>query len=121
MADNEASKTGSGGGSGNKLGSVSNSPSHVFMILTFVCLLLLVNINKLGHAASFDCKKAKSVMEKTICSDAQLSKLDEEINRKYSQIKKELKTRPNELNKIISVVRLRSCIAWGVLFSVTRY
>ncbi|WP_298437191.1 lysozyme inhibitor LprI family protein [Geobacter sp.] len=29
-----------------------------------------------AHAASFDCAKARSVVEKTICSDEELSKLD---------------------------------------------
>lgn len=33
-----------------------------------------------AHAASFDCGAAKSEMEKAICSDPQLSALDEELN-----------------------------------------
>ena len=34
-------------------------------------------------AASFDCAKAKTPMEKTICSNANISKLDEEMSVKY--------------------------------------
>ncbi len=35
------------------------------------------------NAASFDCKKAQSFQEKTICSDPQLSALDEQLNTSY--------------------------------------
>lgn len=35
------------------------------------------------HAASFDCAKAATKVEKLICSDAELSKLDEEMNTVY--------------------------------------
>jgi uncharacterized protein len=34
-------------------------------------------------AASFDCSKAKTPLEKTICSNEKISKLDEEMNAKY--------------------------------------
>lgn len=34
-------------------------------------------------AASFDCAKAASAAEKTICGDAALSKLDEQLNKAY--------------------------------------
>ena len=35
------------------------------------------------HAASFDCAKAGTKVEKLICADAELSKLDEELNAVY--------------------------------------
>ena len=38
-----------------------------------------------AHAASFDCKAAKSAVEKMICSDGNLSKLDEELTKAYAQ------------------------------------
>ena len=38
-----------------------------------------------AHAASFDCKAAKSAVEKMICSDGNLSKLDEELTKVYAQ------------------------------------
>lgn len=36
-----------------------------------------------GHAASFDCSKASTKVEKMICADAELSKLDEKLARVY--------------------------------------
>lgn len=36
-----------------------------------------------AHAASFDCAKAGTKIEKMICGDAELSKLDEEMNTAY--------------------------------------
>lgn len=38
-----------------------------------------------AHAASFDCAKASTTMEKAICSDASLSVLDEKLNEAYRQ------------------------------------
>lgn len=37
------------------------------------------------HAASFDCGKAASEVEKIICSNDELSKLDESLNKTYSR------------------------------------
>lgn len=37
----------------------------------------------LAHAASFDCAKASTMMEKMICADAELSKLDEDLGEAY--------------------------------------
>lgn len=36
------------------------------------------------HAASFDCAKAQTQVEKLICSDAELSRLDEELTATYA-------------------------------------
>lgn len=36
------------------------------------------------HAASFDCAKAQTKVEKLICADAELSKLDESLSASYS-------------------------------------
>lgn len=36
-----------------------------------------------AQAARFDCNKARSPMEKTICADMQLSALDDELNTMY--------------------------------------
>lgn len=38
-----------------------------------------------AQAASFDCAKAATAVEKTICADAELSRLDEELARAYAQ------------------------------------
>ena len=42
------------------------------------------------HAACFDCKKAQSKMEKAICDNAKISKLDEELAEKYQAAKGKL-------------------------------
>lgn len=38
-----------------------------------------------AQAASFDCAKARTPMEKTICGDTELSRLDEDLNKAYRQ------------------------------------
>ena len=38
-----------------------------------------------GHAASFDCTKARSPMEKLICSDNKLSSMDEQLNTAFKE------------------------------------
>lgn len=47
-----------------------------------------------AHAASFDCTKASSLMEKTICSNPELSKLDEDLAKIYSELMVQLKDDP---------------------------
>jgi uncharacterized protein len=49
-----------------------------FSLLLFTCSFCAV-------AASFDCTKAKSKNEKLICSDSQLSSLDEVLNTAYKR------------------------------------
>lgn len=66
--------------------------------ITFALLLLSVSQ---VFAASFDCAKAKTTMEKTVCSDAKLSALDDELAKVYAETRKELRSRPNKLKKLI--------------------
>lgn len=40
----------------------------------------------ISHAASFDCKKAVTLVETTICADPQLSKADEELAAVYREL-----------------------------------
>jgi uncharacterized protein len=47
--------------------------------------LFLLSIAGHSYAASFDCGKAASEVEKLICSDAELSKLDESMNEAYQK------------------------------------
>ena len=48
------------------------------------CILYLFGLLVLpAQAASFDCVKSTTKVEKLICSDAELSKLDEELNAAY--------------------------------------
>src|SRR4051812_35066873 len=45
----------------------------------FVCF----SMAHLAYATSFDCAKAATKVEKLVCADAELSKLDEELNGAY--------------------------------------
>lgn len=45
----------------------------------------------LAHAASFDCEKASTKIEKLICENAELSRLDEEMNAAYKAALKDSK------------------------------
>ena len=45
--------------------------------------MILLSIIQIGNAASFDCNKAKSPVEKAICADSELSKLDEDLSQTY--------------------------------------
>ena len=58
------------------------------------CILYLFGLLALPvQAASFDCAKAGTKIEKLICSDAQLSKLDEELNAAYkTALQEKMKT-----------------------------
>lgn len=51
--------------------------------LLFVVLPLCLAVNV--QAASFDCDKASTKVEKMICSSAELAKLDDELNRVYEE------------------------------------
>lgn len=55
-----------------------------WVILGWIVLVTAV------HAASFDCGKAASQMERLICSDSQLSKSDEDLAASYSRALKEV-------------------------------
>ena len=52
-------------------------------ILNYGCLFAALGWVHFASAASFDCAKAKSLVEKTICSDGELSKLDEKLSEVY--------------------------------------
>lgn len=52
----------------------------------FILLLLVSNFT---YSASFDCAKAKSSVEKAICSDTELGKLDEDLSKVYKDALKE--------------------------------
>jgi uncharacterized protein YecT (DUF1311 family) len=56
------------------------------VILLAAVFFLSISIPAAGHSASFDCKKAKSNVEKIICADAQLTKLDEQLANGYSDL-----------------------------------
>lgn len=52
-------------------------------IFLFVSTIFFLNF---AHGASFDCKKASTTVEKIICSDPALGKLDEVLASNYSNM-----------------------------------
>lgn len=52
-----------------------------------IAIMMLVT-PAITYAASFDCKKATTAVELTICDDPTISSLDEQINALYKQAKK---------------------------------
>jgi uncharacterized protein len=52
-------------------------------LLTLLYTLTLFLLISTSQAASFDCAKAKTPLEKAICSNEKISKLDEEMSAKY--------------------------------------
>lgn len=55
-----------------------------------VCAALaLLAVAAASQAAGFDCRRARTQVEKTICADAELSQLDSEMNALYKQIRAE--------------------------------
>ena len=55
-----------------------------------ILLALLAFTPIAGHAASFDCSKAHSLREKTVCSTPQLSTLDDQVAKAYASTRAEL-------------------------------
>jgi len=64
--------------------------------MTRQILLILLLISSL-NSASFDCKKASTKIEKTICSDSDLSNLDSKLGDTYRELK--VKIAQNQLSK----------------------
>ncbi len=51
-----------------------------------LCVLaVLCGLARVGAAASFDCKKAKTASEKLICADEELGRLDEALAKAYAE------------------------------------
>lgn len=57
--------------------TMNNKQYKLYLLVS----MLLVGLS--ANAASFDCNKARSFREKTICSDPELSSLDEQLNYSY--------------------------------------
>ncbi|GBC62739.1 DUF1311 domain-containing protein [Desulfonema ishimotonii] len=53
------------------------------LLMLSICLMMTINAN----AASFDCRKATTLIEKYICSDKQLSDLDDLLLLAYKKAK----------------------------------
>jgi len=56
------------------------------MKLRLLSATVLLGLSSLTHAASFDCRKAGTFVEKEICADAQLSKLDDALTANYQMM-----------------------------------
>ena len=56
-----------------------NYVQNLSLIIILCCVFFSVNAN----AASFDCQKASTWLEKAVCSNPELSKLDEEMAKAY--------------------------------------
>lgn len=69
-------------------------------VLTCVLTLCVMLISAATQAASFDCAKATSKMERLICSDTQLSSLDETLAKEYKLARAHLS--PSASNKFVS-------------------
>jgi uncharacterized protein len=54
------------------------------MSFRFIADLMTVSAATTIHAASFDCSKARTVPERTICSDPKLSAADDEMAALYN-------------------------------------
>jgi uncharacterized protein len=63
--------------------------NNFFKPLSFVIVLAL---STAAYSASFDCQKAKSINEKLICQDEDLSKLDDELSVIYKSAISKSKT-----------------------------
>ena len=61
-------------------------------------ILLILTVTT-AYSASFDCTKAKSPVEKAICSDKELDELDSQLGVSYTELKKVYST--DFFNKII--------------------
>ncbi len=73
--------------------------------ITFVMASFLVMAG--AHAASFDCSKAKSKVEQTICSDPEISSLDDQLAASYGAALKSLSPEGGQVLKKGQVAWLR--------------
>ncbi len=60
-----------------------NRKQHLLPPLKMGLLIVLSQAAALGHAASFDCAKAGTTVEKAICADKRLGRLDEVLAQNY--------------------------------------
>lgn len=76
-----------------------------------------------AQAASFDCNKAKTPLEKTICSDMKLSALDDELNATYKAVaeqsgnKEAIRRWQREWLKSYEVTSCKDAACWQTQFS----
>jgi len=66
-------------------GGLKMNPSSFYLKIVAGIIFNLLFLLTTAQAASFDCKKAKTEVEKLICSNEELSKLDESLNEAYQR------------------------------------
>ena len=54
-------------------------------------VLVVIAMTQHAQAASFDCEKAGNKIERTICQDAEISQLDEDLSKAYKVVRKKEK------------------------------
>lgn len=84
----------------------------MYTILKSSLITLALTYSIHGHSASFDCSKASSPFEKTICSNPSLSTLDEQLASTYRNAK-DSSSNPDQL-KADQVNWIKSTRACGV-------
>jgi uncharacterized protein len=60
-----------------------NQNRYLYWERLFITIILFGLLSTQTNAASFDCHKATTWLEKTVCSNPELSKLDEELAKAY--------------------------------------
>lgn len=75
-----------------------NNPYHFCRLRTarLIQIAVLIGLTSPAFSASFDCAKASSPVEKLICPDRLLNKLDEALGKNYSYL---LKSAPDDAEK----------------------
>lgn len=56
------------------------------MLKNTISIGIMLALSSASYAASFDCKKAKTKIEQTVCKNPKLSKLDEELSKLYQPL-----------------------------------
>lgn len=51
----------------------------------YIIFISLIFLTSISYAASFDCNKASTFIEKAICSESELSKLDDLLGKSYKK------------------------------------
>lgn len=81
----------------DKMKSSHSEKHNPFFSFVFLMLVLLSSVTAVS-AASFDCTKSRTFVEKTICADPQLSELDEKLDAAYKKAMK-ISRHPEDLKK----------------------
>lgn len=93
-------------------------------ILLVIVWLLFIST---AQAASFDCKKAETNIEKLICDDATLSKLDEEVAKAYQDNleqsydqRKTVKDQRQWLKEVRNVCQDAECVKTAISLRISQ-